>query len=87
MLNILYMNSVFFKISTTQEVELKELMKEEGYTNKSEFFRFLIKFFKYHKSPSEMRFEKTTEELAAILKKLNQKGKLGASLDDQLADV
>lgn len=27
-------------------------MEKEGYTNKSEFFRFLLKFYKYHQSSS-----------------------------------
>jgi hypothetical protein len=62
-------------------------MKGEGYTNKAEFFRFLIKFYKYHKSPAEQQFEKTTQELAEILKKLKIKGKLDSSIDEQLADV
>ena len=45
------MTTVFFKINDIQENEVKQMMKEEGYTNKAEFFRFLIKFYKYNKSP------------------------------------
>ena len=81
------MTTVFFKINDKQEKEVKELMQDEGYTNKAEFFRFLIKFYKYHKSPEELRFEKAATELAGVLSKLNKKGKLGKSLDEQLSDL
>ncbi|MCK9186507.1 hypothetical protein M0P48_03650 [Candidatus Gracilibacteria bacterium] len=80
------MATVFFKINNTQEKEVKTLMKDEGYTNKAEFFRFLVKFYKYHKTPEEIRFEKTTQELAEIIAKLDKKGKL-KSLAAQLKDV
>lgn len=81
------MSTIFFKITDTQDGEVKKMMKEEGYTNKAEFFRFLIKFYKYHKTPAEKEFESATKDLAEVLRKLDKKGKLGASLDDQLADV
>lgn len=81
------MATVFFKITPKQESEIKTLMEDEGYTNKAEFFRFLVKFFKYHKSPEEIRLEKTTQELANILKALNKQGKLDVSIDEQLSDV
>ena len=81
------MATVFFNINDTQEKEVKALMQGEGYTNKAEFFRFLVKFYKYHKTPEEYRFEKATAELGEVLKKLDKKGKLGLSLDEQLADV
>jgi len=81
------MATVFFKITGQQEAEIKMLMDEEGYTNKAEFFRFLLKFFKYHKTPEELRFEKATKELATVLLKLNKQGKLKTSLDDQLEDA
>jgi Arc/MetJ-type ribon-helix-helix transcriptional regulator len=81
------MATVFFKINDVQEKEIRKLMEEEGYGSKSEFFRFLVKFFKYHKTPEEGRFEKTTQELAAILKKLEKQGKLDSSIDEQLKDV
>ena len=81
------MATVFFKINDTQENEVKTMMREEGYTNKSEFFRFLVKFYKYHKSPAEKDFESATKELADVLKKLDKASKLGISIDDQLADV
>ena len=42
------MPSVFFKITKSQEKEVYEMMEQEGYTSKTEFFRFLIKFYKYH---------------------------------------
>lgn len=81
------MSTVFFKINDTQEKEVKKMMTEEGYTNKSEFFRFLIKFYKYNKTPAEKDFDAAAKQLSDVLKKLDKKGKLGAALDDQLADV
>jgi hypothetical protein len=81
------MTTVFFKINDVQEKELKQMMNEEGYTNKAEFFRFLIKFYKYNKSPAQQNFEFATKELATVLKKLDKKGMLPSSLDEQLADV
>ena len=81
------MATVFFKVNNKQDSEIKELMKEEGYTSKAEFFRFLVKFFKYHKSPEDIRLEKATKDLTAVLKKLNKQGKLDVSIDEQLADV
>ncbi len=81
------MATVFFKINQIQENEVKKMMEDEGYTNKAEFFRFLIKFYKYNKSPAERKFEAAAQELEDVLGKLNKKGTLAASLDDQLADV
>lgn len=81
------MTTVFFKINDTQENEVKEMMQQEGYTNKAEFFRFLIKFYKYHKTPEEKRFEKAANELDKVLKKLDKKSKLRLSFDKQLSDV
>lgn len=81
------MATVFFNINDTQEKEVKNLMQEEGYTNKAEFFRFLVKFYKYHKTPEERRFEKAATELGEVLKKLDKKAKLGLSFDKQLTDV
>lgn len=81
------MATVFFNINDTQEKEVKALMKEEGYTNKAEFFRFLVKFYKYHKTPEERRFEKVAAELGEVLKKLDKKSKDSLSFDKQLADV
>lgn len=81
------MATVFFKINEKQDQEVKKLMEEEGYTNKAEFFRFLVKFYKYHKSPEELRFEKAAMELADTLRKLDKKGKLGKSLDEQVSDL
>lgn len=81
------MTTVFFKINDTQANEVENMMEEEGYTNKAEFFRFLIKFYKYHKTPEEKRFEKATNELGEVLKKLDKKSKLSLSFDKQLEDV
>ena len=86
------MASVFFNINPTQEKEVKRLMKEEGYTNKAEFFRFLIKYYKYNKAPEksvdELRFEKAAKELGDTLRKLDKQGKIeNISLEEQLKDV
>jgi hypothetical protein len=81
------MSTVFFKINDKQATEVNHFMEEEGYTSKAEFFRFLIKFYKYKRSPEEAHFNKATEELVDTLKKLNKEGKLNASLEDQLSDV
>lgn len=81
------MATIFFKINDKQEKEVEEFMGEEGYNSKAEFFRFLIKFYKYHKSPEEVRFEKAAQDLAEVLKKLDKKGKLGKSIEEQLKDV
>lgn len=81
------MSTIFFKINEKQNKEIINLMEEEGYTSKAEFFRFLVKFYKYKKSPDEVRFEKAADELGAVLKKLSKNGKLKKSLDEQLQDV
>lgn len=81
------MTTVFFKINGTQGNEVERMMEEEGYTSKAEFFRFLIKFYKYHKTPEEKRFEKAANELGEVLKKLDKKSKLSLSFDKQLEDV
>ncbi len=81
------MTTVFFKLNDVQEKELKQFMKEEGYSNKTEFFRFLIKFYKYNKSPVERRFERATDILKGVLSEMNSKGKLNKSLEEQLNDI
>jgi len=81
------MSTIFFKINDSQDKEVQQMMDEEGYTSKAEFFRFLIKFYKYTKSPAEKNFETAAQELAGVLRKLDAKGKLGSSLDEQLSDV
>lgn len=78
------MATVFFKISDQQEREIVSLMEAEGYTNKSEFFRFLVKFFKYTRSPEEVEFQESARKLGDVLKKLNKEGKLNGSVKDQL---
>jgi len=81
------MATVFFNINDIQEKEVKTLMEGEGYTNKAEFFRFLVKFYKYHKTPEELRFEKASRELENVLKKLDEQGKIPLTLEEQLKDV
>lgn len=81
------MTTVIFKLSEPQEQEVKSMMKEEGYNSRAEFFRFLLKFYKYNKPQAEKNFELTANELAQVLRKLDKAGKLGSSIDDQLIDV
>lgn len=45
-------------------------MKQEGFTNKSAFFRFLIKFYKYQNSPDTRRLDKAARALERVTKKL-----------------
>jgi Arc/MetJ-type ribon-helix-helix transcriptional regulator len=81
------MATVFFKINDKQDQEIKSLMEKEGYTSKAEFFRFLVKFFKYQVSSPDTQLEKATKELAAVLDKLDKQGKLNKNTDEQLDDV
>lgn len=81
------MTTVFFKINDVQEKEVKNFMKEEGYSNKAEFFRFLIKFYKYNKSAEQIRFEKAADELEKVMIKAAKNGKFKKSLEEQLNDV
>ena len=85
------MTTVFFKINDVQEKEVKHFMQEEGYSNKAEFFRFLIKFYKYNKPSEQERFEKAADELHATLEKALKtekfKKQIAKSLDEQLKDV
>lgn len=50
------MSSIYFKLNETQENELQTLMAKEGFTSRAGFFRFLIKFYKFHQPshPSEI---------------------------------
>lgn len=85
------MATVFFNINPTQEKEVKKLMKEEGYTNKAEFFRFLIKYYKYNKAPEkneeEKRFEKAADELREAIHRLDKKALKRLSFDERFKDV
>ena len=81
------MPAVFFKVSKILESEILDLMESEGYTNKAEFFRFLVKFFKYNKSSKDSILEQNVSDLTQILKQLNSRGKLNKTLDEQLEDV
>ncbi len=85
------MKTIFFKISDKQAEEIKALMDEEGYTSKAEFFRFLVKFFKYGKREKEdhSSLEKTTKELEKVLIELDEKGYFDnlPSLEEQLSDI
>ncbi len=52
------MATVYFKITPQQEKEVKALMSGEGYTSKAEFFRFLVKYYKYEKLAEKKELEK-----------------------------
>jgi len=82
------MTTILLKLNDMQESELKEFMKEEGYSNKTEFIRFLIKFYKYNRSSAGAdRFEKAVDSLKGVLIDLNKKGKLDKTLEEQLDDI
>lgn len=73
------MPAVFFQLNADQEADLKKLMKETGYTKKSEFFRFLINYY---------RFEKVTEDLKKILTAIVNKGMVDPRpLSEQMKDL
>lgn len=71
------MSAIFFQLSATQEAELKKLMKETGYTKKSEFFRFLLNYY---------RFARATENLERMLTLMVDRNMI-PPLKEQLKDV
>ena len=85
------MTTVFFKVNDVQEKEMKKIMTEEGYSNKAEFFRFLIKYYKITKSYEEKRLDQLTQELEGVVKKALKsekfKKRINTSLEEQLKDV
>lgn len=83
------MATVFFKVNDIQEQEISSFMKEEGYTTKAEFFRFLVKFFKYNRHSSSTRLHNSIDELENTITTLNKKGVFEnlPSLNHQLADA
>lgn len=56
------MPSIVVRITDSQEKEISELMMKEGYTSKSEFIRFLIKFYKYHQLTNTHQEKNTLAE-------------------------
>jgi len=81
------MTTVFFKINDVQQHEVEAMMESEGYTSKAEFFRFLIKYYKYNQPTAKQRIEIASNKIAETLRKLKKAGKLNKSLDEQLADI
>lgn len=82
------MATVFFKLTDQQEKEVKNLMYQEGYTNKAEFFRFLLKFFKYRKSTTEDSIDARVERISGMLIELDKQGKIShKSAKEQLAEL
>lgn len=47
------MSVIHFSLNEIQDQELEVLMKKEGITTRAGFFRFLIKFYKYHQTPQQ----------------------------------
>lgn len=82
-------HTVFFNISPQMAEEIKDLMNKEGYTNKAEFFRFLVKFFKYNRFQETTELQKSVDDLEETLITLDKKGILNQwpSAEEQLADV
>ena len=83
------MATVFFKTTPTQDEEIKKMMDAEGYTSKAEFFRFLLKFYKYQKRELSEEVQKEAAELGALLSRLDKEGKLDGygTLEEQLDDL
>ncbi len=81
------MSTVFFKVTPTQDREIKKLMSDEGYTSKAEFFRFLLKFYKYQKNQFPNDIAKESMELKQILSRLEREGKLKDNLDETFAEL
>lgn len=81
--------SVFFNVSSQLENEIKSLMEQEGFMSKAEFFRFLVKFFKYNRRQDEIEFYQAASQLEETLKTLEKKGLVDRppSLEGRLADV
>lgn len=72
------MPSILFNINKAQEKEIFELMALEGFTSKTAFFRFLIKFYKYQNAPDMRKLEKATIALEKIARKLSPEPELSA---------
>ena len=86
------MKTVYFKISDKQAKEVEALMENEGYTSKAEFFRFLLKFFKYQHEKIDLKndsLEDAVDKLTATVTKIKEEGRLDnlPSLEEQLSDV
>lgn len=83
------MATVFFKTTKTQDHEIEALMKQEGYTSKAEFFRFLLKFFKYNRPKESSDLDEAVENLQKTLHQLHKKGyfKNLPSAEEQLAEL
>ena len=82
------MATVFFKTTATQDKEIKKMMAEEGYTSKAEFFRFLLKFYKYENRIEKIKLspetQKEADELASLVTKLSREGKIKDNLESIL---
>lgn len=81
------MSTVFFKVTNKQDKEIKKFMEEEGYTSKSEFFRFLVKYYKYQRIQEQKDLKHEVDELRTVLDRLNKQGKIKDNLAETLADI
>lgn len=83
------MSAVYFQLTKAQDQEMKTLMRKEGYSNKAEFFRFLMKFYKYHHDDHENpEMRKIAHELKKILTQLHKQGNLNdKSIKEQLTHL
>lgn len=72
------MGLIYVRLDDIQEAEVQELMKVEGYRHRSEFIRFVIKFYKYHRmrdlAPNTIKDEFKRGEKTGILKLLQGGG-------------
>lgn len=72
------MPKIFMRISQQQDDEISQLMEIEGYTCRSEFIRFVIKYYKYHAAknppPAQIKDAYKRGERTEILKAIRACG-------------
>lgn len=73
------MSTIFLQLDNNQEADMKKLMQEMGYTKKSEFFRFLLNYY---------RFARVTENLERLLTAMIDKNMTDTRpLSEQMKDL
>ncbi len=78
--------TVSFKISPLMAYEIDKLMHDEGIESKAEFFRFLLKFYKYQRPTPLDEFDEAHDIFEQQLKTYKKRGKI-PSIKEQLKDV